>query len=217
MLYFLFVSYPFTGKPIVNIQGVTEKLEEKKREPFDKERLQEIEHRVGFLLRNWDTNNRALLELTKTATEIQHEKRVREITAKFEKNVGEGITLQEKERIWAQFYQPHLSNPIDYSRIVAEYFNKLRAYRTDVLPALREALHTHELYNERFRVKSLTLKAIRLTIFILIFGVLIPPIVQNARLPWHPSLDYFLLFITTIPYFIVCWHLYKKVRALSFQ
>ena len=45
----LFVSYPFTGKPIVNIQGVTEKLEEKKREPFDKERLQEIEHRVGFL------------------------------------------------------------------------------------------------------------------------------------------------------------------------
>jgi hypothetical protein len=208
---------------MVHIQGITEKLEEKKREPFDKARLQEIERRVGFLLWCWDTSNRALLELARVCTEIEHEKKVREVTTSFEENMAKmkGTSEEERKRIWATFHQPHLSHRIDYSQILVEYFNKVRAYRTNVLPALQEALHTHERYNERFRVKSLTLLTIKLISVILVFGVLVPPILQSARtdfgLAWEPSLDYFLLFITTAPYFIVCWHLYKKVRALSFQ
>jgi len=42
MFHYLFVAYPFSGKSMVNVQGVTEKLNIKKALPFDKQRLHEV-------------------------------------------------------------------------------------------------------------------------------------------------------------------------------
>lgn len=42
LFHYLFVSYPFSGKSMVHVRGVTENIETKKSEPFSMERLQEI-------------------------------------------------------------------------------------------------------------------------------------------------------------------------------
>lgn len=223
MFHYLFVTYPFTGRSMVHIEGITERIEERKAQPFDSHRLQEIERRISFLLWCWDTNNLALMELTKNCTKIEKERAEREAISLFEQSIANMPDLpeEEKKRIWDTFHQPRLKYQIDYSQILVDYFHKVSLYRDKVLPSLREALHSHRAYNERFKVKASTLLVIKLIVFNLVFGVLIPLILQNLHkdigISWLSSFEYFLLFITTAPYFYVCRYLYKKIKTLSFE
>lgn len=225
-LHYVFVSYPFSGKSMVHVQGVTEKLEVKKQEPFDEKRMGEIERRISYLRWCWDTSNKSILELARRCTLAEKNQALQHAQASFEANMASMAQVHqvpdaERERIWKTFHLPHISHSIDYVQIVSDYFNMVMAYQNNVLPALRESLLVHHLYNKRFQVKKLTLWMIGLTVAILALGIFLPPTMQNLSkdfgISLHPALEYVLLVGTAAPYFLVCAWLYRKVLGSNFR
>ena len=223
VLHYVFVSYPLSGRSMVHVQGITEKIEDKKQAPFDDKRLLEVERRISFLRWCWETSNRSLLELAQQCTLAEQRLTHQEQRASFEASMARHppISDQERQRIWQTFHQPHIAHSVDYAKIVADYFGKVISYEKNVLPALRESVRVHDLYNERFQVKKLSLWMIGTTVAILSFGVLLPPVMQSVRsdfgVCWHPAVEYALLAGTATPYFLVCWWLYRKLQASSFR
>ncbi|MBM3363538.1 MAG: hypothetical protein FJY42_12915 [Betaproteobacteria bacterium] len=222
-LHYVFVSYPFSGRSMVHVQGVTEKLEEKKQELFDEKRLREISRRIGFLGWCWNGSNRALLELGKRCTEIEQRNAHEQQMAAFNANMEriKDLSELERERIWKIFHAPRLNHSIDYAQIISDYFSKVLAYEANVLPALIESLRVHDLYNGRFKVRKLSIWIIWLTIYLLAVGVLTPPIMRNLEADydiwWHPGVEYALLIFTSAPYFAVCAWLLQKIKTSTFR
>lgn len=223
VLHYVFVSYPLSGRSMVHVPGITEKIEDKKQAPFDSKRLSEVERRIGFLRWCWETNNRSFMELAQQCTLAEQRQALQRQQAAFEDSMKKlpPQSEAERERIWKTFHLPHIAHSIDYSKIVADYFSKVMAYEQNVLPALRGSLRVHDLYNERFQVRRLSLWMIAVTVVILLFGVFLPPVMQSARTDfnvyWHPALEYALLLGTAAPYFLVCWWLYRKLLTSSFR
>lgn len=223
MFHYLFVSYPFSGKSMVHTQGVTENIESRKAEPFSTERLREIERRISFLIWCWETSNQSLIYLGQKATEIEIKNSESEAVKAFNESIGKigDISEEEKERIWKTFHQPRLNMQVDYSKIIQEYFNKVFLYRDRVLPQLSETLKTYETFNARFKIKALTIIALKITAAIFIFGIFVPILFsalgKNGSLEWHESLPYFLLFITICPYVYVWKTLFSKVKKWEFN
>lgn len=223
MFHYLFVSYPFSGKSMVHIQGVTDKVESRKAEPFSSERLKEIERRISFLSWCWETSNRSLIALGQKATEIERKKTEVEAIKSFHESMAStsDIPEEEKQRIWKRIHQPRLNMQVDYSTIIHDYFNKILIYRERVLPQLLDTLKTYETFNERFEIKAITVNALKVMAFIFIFGVLAPMLIsglkQDIGLEWHVLLPYFLLLITIVPYIYIWTKLFSKVKKLNFS
>ena len=127
----------------------------------------------------------------------------------------------EKQRIWKTFHQPRLNMQVDYSKIIHDYFNKVLIYRERVLPQLSDTLKTYEIFNERFKIKAITVNALKVMAFIFIFGVLAPMLVsglkQDIGLEWHALLPYFLLLTTVVPYVYIWTILFSKVKKLNYS
>lgn len=223
MFHYLFVSYPFSGKSMVHMQGVSENIESRKAEPFSTERLREIEKRIGFLNWCWETSNRSLIALGQKATEIEMKNSKSEAIKAFNESTERmgDIPEDEKERVWKTFHQPRLNMQVDYSKIIQEYFNKVFMYRDRVFPQLSETLKTYETFNTRFAIKKLTIYAFKVSAVIFIFGILVPILLlalgQNGSLKWHESLPYFLFFITICPYVYIWKKLFSKVNQWEFK
>lgn len=223
MFHYLFVSYPFSGKSMVHIQGVTDKVESRKAEPFSSERLKEIERRISFLSWCWETSNRSLIALGQKATEVERTKAEAEAIKFFNESMASmgDIPEEEKQRIWKTFHQPRSKMQVDYSKFIHDYFNKVLIYRERVLPQLSDTLKTYETFNERFKIKAITVSALKVTAFIFIFGVLAPMLVsglkQDIGLEWHALLPYFLLLTTVVPYVYIWTIPFSKVKKLNYS
>lgn len=221
MFHYLFVSYPFSGKSMVHIQGVTDKVESRKAEPFSSERLKDIERRISFLSWCWETSNRSIIALGQKATEIDRRKSETEAIKSFHEsmaNMGE-VSEEEKQDIWKTFHQPRINMQVDYSKIIHDYFNKVLIYRERVLPQLSDTLKVYETFNERFKIKSITVNVLNLMAFIFTFGVLTPMLIsglkQDIGLEYPALLPYFLLLITVVPYVYIWALLFSKVKKLN--
>lgn len=223
MFHYLFVSYPFSGKSMVHIHGVTDKVESRKEEPFSSERLKEIERRISFLSWCWETSNRSLIALGQKATEIERKEAEEEAIKSFHDSMASmgDIPEEEKQRIWKTFHQPRLNMQVDYSKIIHEYFNKVLMYRERVFPQLSNTLKIYETFNDRFKIKVITINALKVMAFIFIFGVLVPMLIsglkQDVGLEWSAFLPYFLLLITVIPYVYIWVKLFQKVKKLNYR
>lgn len=219
----LFVSYPFSGKSLVRVSGVSDRVESKKGEPFTLERIQEIHRRVSFLSWCWEASNRSLIVLGQRSSEIERKEAELSSLKLYEENlarIGDEIDEVEKKRIWDTFHQPNLNSQIDYAQIISEFFNKVLIYRDRVLPQLSNSLNAHKIFEERFNFKRNTLTAFKIIGHVFVFGVLapimLPALAADVNLVWHPVLPYFLLVITVIPYVYVWQRLFCKVRGLNF-
>lgn len=223
MFHYLFVSYPFSGRSMVHVQGVTDKVESRKSEPFSSERLKEIERRISFLSWCWETSNRSLLALGQKATEVERKKAEEDAVNSFNQSMSSmgDVPEEERQRIWKTFHQPRLNIQVDYSKIIHDYFNKVLMYRERVFPQLSDTLKTYETFNERFKIKAVTINALKVMAFIFIFGVLAPMLISGLKkdigLEWHPSLPYFLLSITVVPYVYIWTKLFSKVKRLNYS
>lgn len=222
VLYYVFVSYPLSGRSLVHVQGITDTLEERKRERFGEPRLREIERRLHFLTWCWETSQLSLLELARRATEAEQEHRLREQKARFEESMArmQITSEEERSRIWSQFHQPHININIDYRDVIAGYFNKVATFVQQVLPALRESVRLHDLYNSRFQIKSLSIAVLFLSMLLLLVGVLLPlvllAVARDLGLRWLPSTEYAVLVLTSAPYFISATWLFLRLRRSSF-
>jgi hypothetical protein len=222
VLSYVLVSYPFLGKSILHIEGITNVLEARKQEPFDRQRLSELGGRLSWLQWYWETSRLSILELARRATQAERAASQQKQQIAFENHIAQhpGIAEQEKERIWKQFYLPHLVTT-DQGKVISEYFDKVSAYQGTILPALGQSLRLHDLYNTSFRVKQRSLWMIGLTAYILSLGIFLPPTMQSARsdlgLCWPAWVEYALLAATSAPYFWVSAWLWLRVRKSSFQ
>lgn len=219
----LFVSYPFSGKSMVHVSGITDRVESKKSAPFTVERLKEIQRRIGYLSWCWQTSNRSLITLAERCTEIEGKQAEIESRQRFTEQIsqmGNEIDEKEKKRIWDTFHQPSLNMKINYAQILTEYFNKVGVYQERVIPQLSETLVNHQTFVERFNFKENTLAAFKIIAFIFVFGVLTPIILvglkTDMKLVWHPVLPYSLIVLTVLPYAYVWRKLFQKVKSIGF-
>ena len=222
ILYLTFTSYPLTGIPLIKINGITDAMEKRRNAPLDFNRLNEIERRVTFLSWLWSSNRESLIELAKRGTQAE-----RQATFLREKRIFESNTStmpagpnNDKEYIWNIYHKPKIEAQIDYFSIFLDYFGRLDIYTNKLHPILSKSLYTLNLYNKQFKIRKLSLWMISITLFMLTFGVFLPPVIQSAKidfcLDWPHATDYILLTLTASPYFIICLWLYRKVKALKF-
>lgn len=224
LLYHLFLKYPFSGKSGGQIEGVTEKLNNKKMPPFDKKRFEELGDRINYLNWCWNTGNRAFMVIAQRASEIDKKKVEDDTLRSFNESMNRTPDLSEPERekIWVRHYQPRLDmKRIDYSQVISDSFKKIYMYQENVLPKIKELIKAYETYDGRFHVRKATLCAIKTFSFTFIFGVIAPMVLINLKqdydLVWLSALPYFLLFITTFPYMFVVFKLYKKIEKFNFK
>jgi hypothetical protein len=223
MFHYLFTSYPFSGRSMVHIKGVSEKLEQRKGSPFNKERLGEIERRISFLAWTWETQHKALLHLANESSKYENEQNLIESQKAFQESLKlmPEIDDQEKERIWNTFHAPRAERTIDYAQILTEYFEKVIVYRNNVLPSLREAMSMDESFNERFKFKKLSVICLKVLAFVFTLGIAFPLLITNLQqdinLVWHPTLPYLLLFVTSLPYLSIWLAIFRRVQRLEYE
>lgn len=224
VLYFVFTTYPFNGKSTVHIEGISDKIEEQKKKPFDINRLSELQRRISYLSWCWKTGRLSILEVANRYTEIKQQRqseRHRIILS----SIPEGSPQEMIDNINKRIYE-YPTNTINFVEIVTYYFEKVMQYEQHVIPVLSEVLSQYKKYNERFKIKQWSLLVIRLIVFILIMGVCVPLITLEIlagvkSFNWNGFLigwfEYFILLSTMFPYFYACWYFYNKLKNLSFQ
>lgn len=220
MFHFLFTTYPFSGKSMVSIDGVSCNGEVEKKKPFSSDRLNEIEARISYLSWCWDTSNLSLVALGEKATEIENMRNDQKAEKSFNETVGciEHIQEHDKQRLWEK-HKPRPS--LNYAEVIIDYFNKISLYRNKVLPQLSSTMSVYETFNNRFKLRLLTLTALKVLAFVFLFGVFAPisllSFQQDYGLKWCSFLPYFLLAITFLPYVYIWAVVFKKVKRMEHQ
>lgn len=226
MFYYLFSSYPFQGNSFLKIAELTDTAKTKNTQAFDREQINEIEKRIGFLYWFWSQSNQSLLALGRTCTKIQNERDAQDEQDSYRRFCEEiardgDLPEEQKQKMWLKLRTPRISNAINYEQIIVEYFNKIILYQEKFLPQLKNVFNIHQRYNERLNFKFTTKYAIKAFFLIFIFGIVLPMLLINFNhdfgLEWLPFLEYVLLFTTMAPYLWICRYFYKKVSALSFR
>ncbi|HHG3339668.1 hypothetical protein [Vibrio parahaemolyticus] len=228
MLHYVFTTYPFNGKSMVHIEGITDKIEEQKKKPFDIQRLSELQSRISYLSWCWQTGHLSILEVANRYTAIkqaEEQQRRDEQHQRMLASIPEGAPQEMVDKMTKRVYE-HPTNTTNFVEIVTYYFEKVMQYEQRVIPVLSEVLSEYKKYNERFKIKQWSLLVIKLIVFILIMGVCVPlvtlEILAGAQyFNWDGFLigwfEHFVLLSTMCPYFYACWYFYSKLKKLSFQ
>ncbi|HIF9075204.1 TPA: hypothetical protein ACX6NV_000013 [Photobacterium damselae] len=223
----IYTTYPFWNNNAVHIKGQTEKVVQLCSKEFDTTRIQEMQRIVGYLNWTWSSNHRSIMTLAARGMEFTRQKKLREQTEMFEKqivNMSDQIHKNERERIWKQFHQPYVDRVTDFQDIFSSYFEKSHIVEREVIPLLSSSISNFNTYNETFKVKETTLKVITLIMFNMVFGVLLPLVILNLLVGvdfdwvnfWFSAFEYFILFSTMFPYLWTCRFLFNKVKQLNF-
>lgn len=222
VLYTVFTTYPFGEK---NNSNTTD--------TFDFERLKALETIITLLSFYWGNSKKSILRLIDAYSKIKLEKHVNFFDKEYKIEIEKAI-LEKKSN---EFIQAMLSNHqnqknelaknfnVNYKEIICTYFEKVEKYKQETLPKLSKALHQHDVYYNKFKIKDWSLQSLKLISFVLFFGVLTPLVIlematYTKHLNWDGFLISFLeislLLITSAPYFYICLILYKKVKKLQF-
>lgn len=244
LLLWLFTTYPFNGSVRLRIEGITEKIEEQKKRPFDNKRLQLMGSRIEELVYHWRLDQNSFITLLNNYSEIkrkQERNRIEEQKNEWEQRekVREENNIRLLERMPSHMAHDFIQTQstlkpifnfkeinIDYMGIANEYFEKATQYEARVLPILSERIKEHKRYNETFKVKQSTLLVIKLIAFNLGLGVCLPLILTeilngadyfNWHSIWVGWFEHFILLLTMAPYFVACRYLYGVVKNLPFE
>ena len=194
VLHYLFITYPFDGRSDVYRPGLTDLQDRRKQEPFDQERLREMESRIQFLSACWKQGRRSILEVARRC------------------NIAEAAIAR------ANGQQP---DSTDLEQVISHFFGKVLVFEAKVLPVLQEELRLVNLYSDRFPIRRWSLWVIGFTAYVLVLGVFLPPLVQSLRsdygICWPPLLDYVLLAMTFCPYLWLCYWVWRQVAKSSFS
>ncbi|EGQ9163883.1 hypothetical protein ACTA57_002903 [Vibrio parahaemolyticus] len=228
LMNYVFTTYPFNGRSMVSISGEAEKVEEQKNRPFDVERLSQMTNRISYLSQHWRNHSKSILELANRLTmhqeEMEHERREKAYQ-KAISQLPENVHQQQIDTLRECHFDQPLP-PTNYVQIVSDFFNKVMQYESEVLPVLAGVITEHRRYNERFMVKKWSLVVIKLIVFTLTFGVCLPLVLLemlhgiehfNWDSLWVGWLEYFVLFLTMSPYFVLCRYFYCKLQKIPFD
>ncbi|EOX4919511.1 hypothetical protein [Vibrio alginolyticus] len=221
-----FNTYPFTGKAIINVKGVTDKGDSKVKRPFTIEQLVQIRSRVDYVCWCWQTNSLSIIELFKRYTEIKHtmetvrrERRRQIIQSQLHKYCDE---FSEPKTTPNQI--PSLSFQSNYLEHATHFFERAHQYQTHVLPNLTKVLNEYEAHKDYFKFEKRGLVFVRIAILVLILGVCLPLVLlewlhNDQYFNWDSFvfnwIEHFVLLLTMSPYFYAAYLAYTKLKRMS--
>ena len=223
LFHHFFNTYPFTGRSMVHIEGVTNKVEEQKKRPFTIEQLQQMSRRVSYVCWCWQTNHLSILELFKRYTAIKQAKEIEE-RDKSLKEMLRTMPDDMPDDVVAEMTQRHYDFPLthtNYVNIATHFFERVHEYQRSVVPVLTEVLNEYKVHKERFRIEERGLVFIKFTTFILLCGVCLPLVLLEwlngaEYFYWHSFawgwVEHFILLSTMTPYFYAAYKVHGWLK-----
>lgn len=215
-----FTSYPFSGRPIAVNAMFAERIEQRKTAPFDAERVEKMRQRLLFLRWIWEAYRAPILEFAKHGSAASKRKRQENTRREYERNVAVVPALQERVKL-EDLEKRDNAYDIDYSEVIAGYFQQAAHIERELYPSLFEGVRISNVYNDQFQVRMLSYWMLGITVFVLIFGVFLPPLIQSLRIDFliltHPVIDYSLIAITPLPYFFACFWVWRKLKNFTLR
>lgn len=222
-----FINYPMNVESIVSTsQSPLENLTH----TFDSTRYSEIGDRITYLSWIWDTSQQSLIQLFDIYDQIIQQENQNKMQSEINKSISQLDrslpNYQEVEnRIRLQWQDIYNSfNQIRNTHLLMNFFERIQVYQTQVMPSLKETLNEFETFNDQFEIKKLTKYFLYTTIYIIVVGIIIPLILFQFMTNigndynWIISfIEYFLLFASFAPYFIVLVYFLKKIENTIFK
>ncbi|MEZ9643128.1 hypothetical protein AB4289_15420 [Vibrio cyclitrophicus] len=224
----IFRTYPFWDEKQRNVLVQDNEVLTRSYE-IDSERIQEMQRIVGYMSWMWSINGHALLRLAEKGKECDKNNQLAD-RREWIKQQYPDLPPEKFEEVLRDFDQRHSYRETKYDEIFVEYFEKAHMVKEKVIPSLLEHDSTLTMYDQKFKIKETTLKVIKLVIFNLIFGVMVPLILLNLFVGvgvegsnilmssfegynfWLSLFEYLLLMATMLPYFLGFIFLYSKVK-----
>lgn len=113
----------------------------------------------------------------------------------------------------------HVPSAVEHLNV---FFTMVKNYERNIIPQLNDSILDFESSNERLKVKSNTITALIITIYILLTGVIFPLLLSKCDivLGCEINLDtaeYTLLILSFLPYFIIIIFFLDKVTKTDFK
>lgn len=227
--YLFFTSYPMNGKSMVTTpQSV---LKEPDNELFDYKRYSEIQRRISFLTWVWSTSQESLIHLFNVYDQIKEAKledeknaEIARATEELEKTLGANQDIRQRiiSQIESNFNIRTTQKQLSF---LIDFFQRVQTYQTQVMPILDETIIEFESYNNELKVKNTTKNVLKITIYIMVVGIVAPLIlleiiskIENAQNYFIISyIEYFILLASFLPYFMICIYFFKKIEKTIFK
>ncbi|MEZ9172308.1 hypothetical protein AB4122_12755 [Vibrio cyclitrophicus] len=206
-----FTTYPFNGQTLVSIPGTTEIIDDKKNQPFDKQRLGKLKGSLEEMLTHKGHAANTYRELVQAYDSITYNKEKQKVDDSYRKSVElqpASYTDEQKEEFKKNTYRwlEHWGTPPNY---MIDFFDNISTYQREILPSIERNIEDIEYYKRKFKLDSIK-KPIATTIgYILLMGVLLPLSLlvfldgsskHVFGSPWFTALEFLLLVSTTVSY-----------------
>lgn len=220
LFHYFFVSYPFWGKSNIHVEGISDRLEDRKLEHpnLDGARLREVERRIRYLSWIWSNEKHFLVQLGQAASRFDAETAARETKERFDKSMElmPGMSPEGRAELWQRTQQPY---PTDYAGLIIEFFDMIGVWQERILPKTQAALEAYTTYNTRFKVKKATMWVLTLVGFNTSFGIFLPLALLASGWDGPAAMltGYALTVVTMAPYFVGLWYLHNLVSSSAFE
>jgi len=223
MLYVVSVSYPFSGKPLVQVaKNSLVNIRNKKDDFFTEERLLSVRRIVVELMIFWGRYSDSILELASRCEKVESRKDLEIIAGLHEPMLQKLEAMGYADKV-AELRAQHVK-PIErlgYSSIIVEFFERIKGFEAEVVPKLDSSLKVLRLYNGRFKIRERSKIMLFVGGSVLFFGVIVPLLLLHANSAWQQlwprNLDVVLLVITMAPYFIAMKWLWGLLDSSDFS
>jgi hypothetical protein len=223
MLYVVSVSYPFSGKPIVqSAENLSIDVRNKKEDAFTEERLLSVRRIVVELMIFWGRHSDSVLELASRCEEVEGRKELDALSRMHEPMLQKIAAMGYADKaaeLRVQHVRPR--EKFGYSRIIVDFFERIKGFETEVVPKLDASLRVLRLYSGRFKIRERSKIMLFVGGAILFFGVIVPLLLLHAnsawQQPWNRNLDVALLVLTMAPYFIAMKWLWGLLDSSDFS
>lgn len=194
ILSLLFVSYPMNGiYHTVNDGSISDSHEQKKLAHFTRERVEEVRKRLRYLPWFFSTFESQLRDLSRRYVLSKQNEEVKRQARDFPHLGAEGERMLRAQPAY-----------FDYERILFSYKDNIAYSWQKVFPRLDNSVESYDKCVENFPLKKRSLFLIGLFIYLLLFGVVAPLLLEDLYsrqvLNYYSWVGYGFVVITFAPY-----------------
>lgn len=236
LFHILFTTYPFTGTSIAKPQNTNLINKHKK---FNYQRYNEIILIIQHLSHIGENYNQYLVMLFEEYDRIHSENKMQHAQTEIKKRYAqldqiistttdpdiksslEKTKMEISQSINSFVRNQEVSNNLE---LMNDFFERVKIYKERVIPVINKSLAEFESYNNDFQIKKLSITMIGIILFILTFGIVLPLILVKESSYLNGSIfcftrdfiEYSLLTISFLPYFVLCFYSFKKLKESPF-
>lgn len=220
VFYYTFTSPPMQGRSPYKIQSEATSQQTNENQPFNIQSLKESQRRISFITWRWDIHKYSYIEIAKQADFEQIKQDTLEQTQLLERNtIKLSLSNEQKKQIFDKFHRP-LIGQHNYTESIRACFEQAIHYE-DLLNKISPKMYKYQQLKTSLRLSSTTKLILATITFLLILGVILPPLMIYSHkvynLSWHPNLDYALLALTMLPYLLTIRWAWNKIDTANLQ